>query len=89
MKLPFANLAGFVTDKHPIEIQGHSGKTLNDYFEEPSGPTPYLGSTVPGFPNFMLIQGPNTITGHASVVFSEECQFNYATQLFKPILRRG
>ncbi|KZV71882.1 FAD/NAD-P-binding domain-containing protein [Peniophora sp. CONT] len=78
---------GFVVDKYRTEIRGRSGKSLDDFFEEQGGPTAYLGTTVPDFPNFMLVQGPNTTTGHASVIFSEECQFNYAIQLFKPILR--
>ncbi|KZV71881.1 FAD/NAD-P-binding domain-containing protein [Peniophora sp. CONT] len=78
---------GFVTDKFRTDIRGRSGKALGDFFDEQGGPTAYLGTTVPDFPNFMFIQGPNTSTGHASVIFSEECQFKYAIQLFKPVLR--
>ncbi|VDB82810.1 unnamed protein product [Peniophora sp. CBMAI 1063] len=78
---------GFLVDKYPFAIRGRSGKHLDDYFVEQGGPTAYLGSTIPDFPNFMLVQGPNTSTGHASAIFTEECQFNYAVQLFKPVLR--
>jgi hypothetical protein len=75
----------------------------------------YLGSTVPSFPNFFMMQGtsrsaclnesnfsfpptlsryvlfdagPNTITGHTSVIFSEESQVPYLLQLLEP-LRAG
>ena len=44
-------------DKYPIEIRGRSGKSLGEYYKEQGGPTAYLGSTVPDFPNFMLISG--------------------------------
>jgi hypothetical protein len=75
----------------------------------------YLGSTVPSFPNFFMMQGtsrsaclneskfsfpptlsryllfdtgPNTTTGHTSVIFSEESQVPYLLQLLEP-LRAG
>ncbi|KAI0052222.1 FAD/NAD-P-binding domain-containing protein [Auriscalpium vulgare] len=76
---------GFVTDKFPVQIKGTEG-TLDEYFNAHGGPTAYLGATVPGFPNFVLIQGPNTSTGHASVIFTEETQTNYALELLKPVL---
>jgi hypothetical protein len=31
--------------------------------------------------------GPNTVTGHASVIFTEEAQINYALQMIKPIMQ--
>ncbi|KAI0034043.1 FAD/NAD-P-binding domain-containing protein [Vararia minispora EC-137] len=79
---------GFVTDKFPIEIRGKSGLSISEYYDANGGPQGYYGATIPGFPNFMTIQGtcPNTTTGHESVIFTEECQFNYALQLFKPVI---
>lgn len=40
------------------------------------GPSPkaHIGTTVPGFPNFFMIQGPNTGLGHNSVVAIIEAQ---------------
>ncbi|TFY50445.1 hypothetical protein EVG20_g11514, partial [Dentipellis fragilis] len=35
---------------------------------------------------FFMIQGPNTNTGHASVLFTQEVQFDYALRLFKPVM---
>ncbi len=37
----------------------------------------YLGTTFPHFPNFFLLSGPNTGTGHTSQLFMIECQLNY------------
>ncbi|SCZ92516.1 BZ3500_MvSof-1268-A1-R1_Chr5-2g07934 [Microbotryum saponariae] len=34
----------------------------------------YLGTLVAGFPNYFWIMGPNTATGHSSVIFTSECQ---------------
>jgi len=87
--LPFDTIilaTGFATDAYPLTVQGKNGQTIQDYFEAQGGPTAYLGTCVPGFPNFFLIGGPNTVTGHTSVIFTEEVQVNYAMQLIKPIL---
>ena len=37
----------------------------------------YLGTTFPYFPNFFMLTGPNTGTGHTSQVFMIECQLHY------------
>lgn len=37
----------------------------------------YLGTTFPNFPNFFMLSGPNTGTGHTSQVFMIECQLDY------------
>lgn len=36
------------------------------------------GSTIPGFPNLFLLQGPNASLGHNSAVFMIEAQIEYA-----------
>ncbi|KIW33318.1 uncharacterized protein PV07_00176 [Cladophialophora immunda] len=40
-----------------IRIRGRDGLTLKDYWE-PTGPTSYLGVSVPHFPNLLMITGP-------------------------------
>ncbi|KAF1920680.1 cyclohexanone monooxygenase [Ampelomyces quisqualis] len=42
-----------------IRIQGRNGQTLKDHWSNSSGPTSYLGLTIPGFPNMFMILGPN------------------------------
>ncbi|WP_433704660.1 flavin-containing monooxygenase [Paraburkholderia sacchari] len=37
----------------------------------------YLGTTLPGYPNFFMIIGPNTGLGHNSMVFMIESQVEY------------
>ncbi|KAL2823789.1 hypothetical protein BDW59DRAFT_162952 [Aspergillus cavernicola] len=39
-----------------------------------------------GFPNFFLLLGPNTVTGHTSAVIAAENSVNYALRILKPVL---
>ncbi|KAL0947913.1 hypothetical protein HGRIS_010547 [Hohenbuehelia grisea] len=76
---------GFDTDSFPVSIQG-TRNSIQEYFDTHGAPRAYLGTTVPGFPNFFTIGGPNTATGHTSVIFTEEVQIDYSLQLIKPVL---
>ncbi|KAG8728117.1 hypothetical protein FRC12_021999 [Ceratobasidium sp. 428] len=69
-----------------LNVTGVNKQTLEQYYQQEGGPTGYMGTTIPGFPNWVTIFGPNTATGHASVVFAEEMQMQYVAQLLKPIL---
>ena len=51
---------------------------MRDQFE--SQPCAYLGITVPNFPNFFYILGPNTVLAHSSLIYMIECQV--ATRCF-------
>lgn len=42
----------------PIEIIGRGGKSIADVWRK-DGARAYLGTNVPGFPNFFMIYGPN------------------------------
>ncbi|MCU1614645.1 MAG: hypothetical protein JWO98_2185 [Frankiales bacterium] len=46
-----------------LEVTGRNGIGLHDFWE--GDPKAFLGMTVPGFPNFFLLYGPNT---HGTVV---------------------
>ncbi|KAJ7029749.1 hypothetical protein C8F04DRAFT_1043117 [Mycena alexandri] len=76
---------GYITDDYPINIKG-TEQTVSEYYHAHSGPTAYLGTTVPTFPNFFTIAGPNTATGHTSLLFAEEVQVQYIMQMIKPVL---
>jgi cation diffusion facilitator CzcD-associated flavoprotein CzcO len=80
---------GFQTTKwlHPLNIIGRDGKKLHDVFEERGGPQMYMGMTLDGFPNFFTIFGPNTATGHSSVILASENMINMALKFIKPILK--
>ncbi|KAG9086905.1 hypothetical protein FRC07_012956 [Ceratobasidium sp. 392] len=76
-----------VVNSSSLSVTGVGGRTMADYYKEQGGPTAYMGTTAPGFPNWYLLLGPNTATGHASVIYSEEVQINYAMQLIEPVIR--
>ena len=40
----------------------------------------YLGTTVAGYPNYFMLVGPNTATGHTSVLLYLEAQVEYIVQ---------
>ena len=55
-------------------ILGAQDRTLGETWDR--SPRAYLGATVPGFPNFFILLGPNSI-GINSVIFSLEAQIAY------------
>lgn len=68
---------GFHVSDNPIgeHVVGREGHRLSEAF---SGDLAcYLGTTFPHFPNFFMLTGPNTGTGHTSQIFMVECQLNY------------
>lgn len=65
---------GFSFDMSHLSIRGRSGQTVTEYYKTQGGPTAYLGTCMPGFPNLFTLTGPNVATGHASVIFSDEVQ---------------
>jgi cation diffusion facilitator CzcD-associated flavoprotein CzcO len=65
---------GFRVADYPMftRIAGAGGTTL----AEALGGT-YLGTVVPGFPNYFQLTGANTGLGHSSMLFMIESQLNY------------
>ncbi|KAF2270988.1 cyclohexanone 1,2-monooxygenase [Lojkania enalia] len=82
---------GFATQQmlFPMEIIGRDGLSLNKYWDTAtqSVAQAYFGTCVPDFPNFFIMMGPNTVTGHLSVIYTVECQINFTLRLLTPILR--
>lgn len=56
----------------PMTIRGRVGRTLAEAWAD--GAKAWLGISVPAFPNFFMLYGPNTNLGHSSIVFMLECQ---------------
>ncbi|KAB8648475.1 hypothetical protein FH972_026131 [Carpinus fangiana] len=83
---------GFATSQmlFPMEIVGKGGVKLNDHWDQTTqgAAQAYLGTSVNGFPNFSILMGPNTVTGHLSVIYTVECQINYAIRLMKPVIAK-
>jgi cation diffusion facilitator CzcD-associated flavoprotein CzcO len=59
----------------PMRVTGRAGTDLA--YEWREGAQAYLGTVVPGFPNFFMLYGPNTNLGHNSMIFMLESQFRY------------
>ena len=72
---------------HPLKVYGKNGVSLHDVWESRGGPQAYMGTAMDGFPNFFIIFGPNTATGHSSVVYAIECMVGHALKFIKPILK--
>jgi cation diffusion facilitator CzcD-associated flavoprotein CzcO len=69
---------GFRVLEPPLvdRVVGRDGRTLAEAFDD-NGMTAYKGTTVSGFPNLFILQGPNTGLGHSSVVLMSEAQIDY------------
>ncbi len=73
----------------PMEIRGRDGCNLREIWGE-DDPRAYLGITVPHFPNFFILYGPNTNLGHGgSGIFHSECQSSYIVQCIEELVRSG
>ena len=80
---------GYDTTKwlHPLRVVGKAGKSLHDVWDKRGGPQAYLGSAMDGFPNFFMIFGPNTATGHSSVILATENMVELTLKLIAPVLK--
>lgn len=65
----------------PMQITGRAGKQLSAEWSE--GARAYLGMSVPDFPNFFMLYGPNTNLGHNSIVFMIESQIGHVMRCLK------
>jgi 4-hydroxyacetophenone monooxygenase len=73
----------------PIEIYGRQGKRLREFWGE-DDPRAYLGITIPDYPNFFIIYGPNTNLAHGgSAIFHSECQIHYAMEGIRELVESG
>ncbi|KAI9698969.1 MAG: hypothetical protein M1836_003158 [Candelina mexicana] len=71
---------------HTLKVKGKDGKYLHDVWDSRGGPQAYLGAAMDGFPNFFIVFGPNTVTGHSSVIVASENMVNYSLKFMKLIL---
>ncbi|MET3551830.1 alpha/beta hydrolase fold domain-containing protein [Burkholderia sp. 567] len=71
----------------PMRITGRDGLDLNDAWRR--GAQAYLGLTVPGFPNFFMLYGPNTNLGHNSIVYMLESQIAHVMRCVRAMRRNG
>jgi len=79
---------GFRVDRfvRPMQVVGRDGLDLDAVWAQ--RPSAYLSITVPGFPNFFLLNGPNGPVGNFSLIEVAELQLGYAMALLE-LLRSG
>lgn len=80
---------GFHVQKFPFaeRVRGKGGRTLSETWA--GGMTAHLGTTVAGYPNFFLLQGPNTGLGHTSVITMIESQIEHVVNALRYMDSRG
>lgn len=79
---------GFNTHQflRPMTVTGRNGVTLEEAWAKKN--EGYMSVTIPEFPNWFMIGGPNSPIGNFSWLLTAENQFNFALQLIN-LLRYG
>ena len=62
-----------------IDVIGKAGELLRDKWA--NGAYAYMGTMTADYPNLFLLYGPNTNTGHSSIIFKLEQQVGYVLRL--------
>jgi len=71
------------------DVIGREGRVLRDYWDGDNAAA-YLGTLVPGFPNFFILLGPNVGSGHGgSMIRNIENQAHYAMSLIETMVEKG
>ncbi|KAK1995030.1 FAD/NAD(P)-binding domain-containing protein [Colletotrichum falcatum] len=79
---------GFVTN-NPVgglDVIGRGGETIEEHWESFGGPEAYNCTIANGFPNFFILLGPNSLTGHNSAIIAAENSVNFALRIIEPLL---
>jgi cation diffusion facilitator CzcD-associated flavoprotein CzcO len=77
---------GFHVTDNPMfaKISGLAGRSLADAFGET-----YLGTVLPGFPNYFHLTGANTGLGHSSMLLMIESQLRYIVDAVRQVEAAG
>ncbi len=72
----------------PMSVVGRDGLDLHRYWGADA--RAYLGVTIPGFPNFFCLYGPNTnIVINGSIIYFSECGVRYVLDCLRLLLSQG
>lgn len=71
----------------PMKVRGRQGLDLDEVWRD--GAKAVLGLSVPGFPNFFMLYGPNTNLGHNSILFMIEQQVGYILKMIDAMVLDG
>jgi 4-hydroxyacetophenone monooxygenase len=70
------------------EVIGREGRILSEFWEGGNAAA-YLGTLVPGFPNFFILLGPNVGSGHGgSMIRNIESQAHYAMRIIDMMIEQ-
>jgi 4-hydroxyacetophenone monooxygenase len=69
-----------------LEVAGRDGVTLQQVWDGDDARA-YLGVSVPGFPNFFMVGGPNSFPGSGSFMYFMEVQMRYIARLLAEMLK--
>lgn len=70
----------------PLKIIGKGGAAMQEVWDQRGGAQAYMGNAMDGFPNLFMIFGPNTATGHSSVILASENMVEYSLHFIEKIL---
>ncbi len=70
-----------------MQIRGVDNKTLNEKWH--NGPSTYLGVLTHGFPNMLMVAGPQSVSGSTNFPRAIEGGVNWVTQLLKHVRCQG
>jgi 4-hydroxyacetophenone monooxygenase len=72
----------------PMKIQGRGGQEIHQTWGEDDAQA-YMGMTVPGYPNFFILLGPNTGLAHGgNAIFMTECQVRHVMACLRELIAR-
>lgn len=70
------------------EVIGREGRVLSEFWDGDNAAA-YLGTLVPGFPNFFILLGPNVGSGHGgSMIRNIENQAHYAMRIIDMMIEQ-
>lgn len=77
---------GFHVDAfmRPMNITGRNGIVLDEVWKD--WPSAYLSIAIPEFPNFFMLNGPNSPVGNFSLIQTAEMQFDYVLQMVEHVV---
>jgi 4-hydroxyacetophenone monooxygenase len=70
-----------------LDVRGLDGVDLKTVWND-DDPRAYLGISVPRFPNFLILGGPNSFPGSGSFMFFMEVQMRYIRRLMNEMFKR-
>ena len=72
----------------PMRVVGRDGVEIHDQWD--GNARAYLGVTVPNFPNFFCLYGPNTnIVLNGSIIYFSECEVRYVVDCLRHLAASG